>query len=44
MTKKEIAQYIDHTYLKPEGTKKHIDKLILEAIQYKFKTICINPS
>ena len=44
MTKLEIAQYIDHTYLKAEGTKKHIDKLISEAIEYKFKTICINPS
>ncbi len=44
MTKTEIAQYIDHTYLKAEGTKKHIDKLISEAIKYKFKTICIHPS
>jgi deoxyribose-phosphate aldolase len=44
MTKLEAAQYIDHTYLKAEGTKKHIDKLISEAIEYKFKTICINPS
>ncbi|QCZ36990.1 deoxyribose-phosphate aldolase [Mycoplasma nasistruthionis] len=35
-------QMIDHTYLKPEATKKDIDKLIAEAKQYQFKTICVN--
>ena len=44
METKSLAQYIDHTYLKAEGTKKHINKLIDEAIQYNFKTICVNPS
>ncbi|NQZ29505.1 MAG: deoxyribose-phosphate aldolase [Mycoplasmatales bacterium] len=38
------AKYIDHTYLKAEGTTKHIDKLIKEAIEYGFKTICVNSS
>ncbi|WP_027334396.1 deoxyribose-phosphate aldolase [Mycoplasma elephantis] len=44
MTKKEMARMIDHTYLKPEGTKKEIDKLIDEAIKYDFKTVCVNSS
>ena len=44
MEAKVLAQYIDHTYLKSEGTKKHINKLIDEAIEYNFKTICVNPS
>ncbi|VEU70155.1 deoxyribose-phosphate aldolase [Mycoplasmopsis glycophila] len=35
---------IDHTYLKPEGTQKEIDKLIDEAIKYDFKTVCVNSS
>ncbi|WP_036436063.1 deoxyribose-phosphate aldolase [Mycoplasmopsis felifaucium] len=37
-------QMIDHTYLKADATKKDIDKLIAEAKQYKFKTICVNSS
>ncbi|RIV17021.1 deoxyribose-phosphate aldolase [Mycoplasmopsis gallopavonis] len=35
---------IDHTYLKPEGTHKEIDKLISEALEYDFKTVCVNSS
>ncbi|CAM9109689.1 deoxyribose-phosphate aldolase [Mycoplasma marinum] len=38
------AKYIDHTYLKAEGTSKHIDKIIEEAKEYGFKTICVNSS
>lgn len=44
MTKNEMAQLIDHTYLKPEATKKEIDKLIAEAKEHNFKTICVNSS
>lgn len=40
----ELNKYIDHTYLKAEGTKEHIDKLIEEAKESEFKTICINPA
>ncbi len=40
----DYAKYIDHTYLKAGGTTKHIDKLISEAIEHGFKTICIHPS
>lgn len=38
------AKYIDHTYLKPEATSADIDKLIAEAKEYGFKTICVNSS
>ncbi|WP_025755717.1 deoxyribose-phosphate aldolase [Mycoplasmopsis cricetuli] len=37
-------QMIDHTFLKAEATNKEIDKLIKEAIEFKFKTVCVNSS
>jgi len=39
----EINKLIDHTYLKAFGTTKEIDALIAEAIQYQFKSVCIQP-
>lgn len=39
----DLAKYIDHTFLKPEGTKEDIDKLIEEGKKYGFKTVCISP-
>jgi len=38
------AKYIDHTFLKAEGRKKDIDKIINEAKEYGFKTVCVNSS
>jgi deoxyribose-phosphate aldolase len=38
----ELAQYIDHTLLKPESTLAMFDKLCEEAKQYKFKSVCVN--
>lgn len=35
---------IDHTLLKAEATTKDIDKLIQEAKEYGFKTVCVNSS
>lgn len=40
----EYNKFIDHTYLKAEGTKLEIDRLIEEARDFNFKTVCINPS
>ncbi|MFP4478159.1 MAG: deoxyribose-phosphate aldolase [Candidatus Izemoplasmatales bacterium] len=40
----EVNKLIDHTYLKAFGTKKDIDKLLDEAKEYKFKSVCINPT
>ncbi len=38
-----IAQYIDHTLLKPEANELQIKKLCQEAIDYGFFSVCINP-
>ena len=38
----EMAKYIDHTLLKPEGTIDALDTLCEEAISYGFKAVCIN--
>ena len=40
----KFENMIDHTYLKPEGTSKEIDKLIEEAVEWKFGGVCINSS
>jgi deoxyribose-phosphate aldolase len=40
---KNIAQYIDHTNLKPYATKEDIIQLCKEAEKYKFKTVCVSP-
>ncbi len=37
-----IAKYIDHTLLKPEASKKEIDKLCGEALEHGFFSVCIN--
>ena len=39
-----IARFIDHTLLKPDATEADIRKLCQEAIQYEFKTVCVNPA
>jgi len=38
-----IAQYIDHTLLKPTATSDEIKKLCEEAAQYKFAAVCVPP-
>ena len=43
MTKGELAQYIDHTLLKPNATFKDIKKLCDEAKEYGFYSVCVNP-
>jgi deoxyribose-phosphate aldolase len=40
----DLAKYVDHTILKPEVTQDQIDKLIEEAIEYKFYSVCVNSS
>ncbi|RMA77510.1 deoxyribose-phosphate aldolase [Metamycoplasma subdolum] len=39
----EYNRIIDHTLLKPEATLKDITKLIDEAKQYNFYTVCVAP-
>ena len=38
----DIAAIIDHTLLKPEATADDITKVCKEAIEYNFKSVCIN--
>ncbi len=38
-----INEYIDHTLLKPDATKEGIDKLLAEAKEYDFASVCVNP-
>lgn len=41
---RELAQYIDHTLLKPDATVEQITRLCHEAMTYSFAAVCINPS
>lgn len=38
-----LAEYIDHTILKPEATAQDVRKLCREAAEHKFAAICVNP-
>lgn len=44
ITASKMAKYIDHTLLKPEAHHSAYDKLCNEAIQYGFKSVCVNSS
>ena len=35
---------IDHTLLKPDATRQQIEELCREAAEWKFATVCINPT
>ncbi|MBO1512262.1 deoxyribose-phosphate aldolase [Metabacillus bambusae] len=39
-----IAKMIDHTALKADTTKDTIEKLCTEASEYKFASVCVNPT
>lgn len=38
-----IAGMIDHTLLKPDAKRDDIRRLCEEALEYKFKAVCVNP-
>ncbi len=42
--KNKILSMIDHTLLKANATKKQIEKLCMEAKQYNFASVCVNPA
>ena len=44
MTIVELSAYIDQSVLKPEFNLEDIKKYIKEGIDFKCKTVCINPS
>ena len=39
-----VASMIDHTLLKPDATRAQIEELCREAAQFKFATVCVNPT
>ena len=39
----ELNKYIEHTLLKQDATKAEVEKLLKEAIEYKFLGVCVNP-
>ena len=41
---RDVAQYIDHTLLKPEATAQQVEQLCREALEYGFASVCVNPS
>jgi deoxyribose-phosphate aldolase len=40
---KQIAGIIDHTLLKPDATRKQVEKLCREAVAYGFNSVMVNP-
>jgi deoxyribose-phosphate aldolase len=40
----ELAQRIDHTLLKPTLTDSDLEALCREAVEYRFKTVCVPPA
>ncbi|MCX6929789.1 MAG: deoxyribose-phosphate aldolase [Verrucomicrobia bacterium] len=39
-----IPQLIDHTILRPDATRADIEQLCREALEYKFCSVCVNPT
>lgn len=44
MTAIELARRIDHTILKPEALAPEVHKVVTEALQYGFASVCIAPA
>ena len=44
LTTVQLAQYIDHTLLKPEATSAQVEALCNEAVQHKFVSVCVRPN
>ena len=40
----DLAQFIDHTLLKPEASRTQIEVLCAEAAEHNFSTVCVNGS
>lgn len=43
MKPENLAQYIDHTLLKPDATRSQVATICDEAIQFGFFSVCVNP-
>lgn len=44
MEKEQIVRLIDHTLLKPDTSREAVIQLAKEAKQYRFASVCVNPS
>ena len=42
-SKPEMADYIDHTLLKPDASEDELRQLCAEAREYGFASVCVNP-
>ena len=40
----DLARFIDHTLLKPNATEEQIRKLCAEALEFNFRSVCVNPT
>jgi deoxyribose-phosphate aldolase len=40
----DLARYIDHTLLKPGATEEQVRKLCAEALEFNFRSVCVNPT
>jgi len=40
----DLARYIDHTLLKPNATEEQIRTLCAEALEFNFRSVCVNPT
>jgi deoxyribose-phosphate aldolase len=43
ITRLQLASMIDHSLLKPNSTLEELKTICQEAVDYKFKAVCINP-
>lgn len=43
LSARDMAQFIDHTLLKPEACREDIRKLCSEALEHRFASVCVNP-
>ena len=39
-----VATVIDHTLLKPDASEKDVERLCQEAAEFRFATVCVNPT
>ena len=40
----DLARYIDHTLLRPDATESDVDQMCDEAMEFKFASVCVNPT
>ncbi len=40
----DLARYIDHTLLRPNSTGEQIRKICAEALEFNFRSVCVNPT